>query len=153
MVEDVSFERSSYQEAPLRFEAGTPMIGAAIGLKAAIEFLESLDREKIRESEKLLRERIESELRSMPKVRIFGGAKEKGPIVSFAVEGVHSLDLASMLDCKGIAIRSGHLCAQPLMDLLGCKKVCRASLGLYNTGRDVDLFLESLRSALDLLRN
>lgn len=145
MIEKVEFSHSTYQEPPLRFEAGTPLIGPAIGLKAALEFLMSLDREKIAQKTKALRFSLEEELLQIPGLKMVGTNRDnKEGIVTFSIEGFHPLDVATILDLKHIAVRSGHLCAQPLLKLFGLDAALRVSLGLYNSESDVRRFLSSI---------
>ena len=147
MVQRVDLEMSDYELPPLRFEAGTPMSASAIGLKAALEFL----KQHPSNEKKLLSLATES-LLTIDGLRILGTAPDKAPILSFAIEGVHPLDLASFLDTREIAIRSGHLCAQPLLRFFGLEHVARASFALYNTEEDALRFADAVRTAAKLLR-
>jgi cysteine desulfurase/selenocysteine lyase len=144
MVEHVDFERSSYQEPPLRFEAGTPAIGPAIGLKAALDFLQQAGLHAAAAWEQHLLKLTTDRLSEISNLRIIGTAPEKGPILTFTIENVHPLDLGALLDCKNIAIRTGHLCAQPLLCQFGCESVMRASLAIYNTEEDIERFATAL---------
>jgi cysteine desulfurase / selenocysteine lyase len=146
MIERVDLEKSTYQGTPLRFEAGTPLIGPVIALKTALDFVKThpLD-------ERLLPLATERLLK-IPGLRILGTAPLKGPILTFDIEGVHPLDLATFLDLKEIAIRSGHLCAQPLLRSLGISQACRISFGVYNTPEEVEKFGHALEEALLVLR-
>lgn len=148
MVRRVDFEESQYEDVPLRFEAGTPMSASAIGLKTALEFLES---HRSRHEEELLA-LAAKELTQIDGLRILGTALGKAPILSFAVEGVHPLDLAAYLDTQEIAIRSGHLCAQPLLRHFGLEHVARASFALYNSFDDALRLADKVRSAVNILR-
>jgi len=138
MIERVELENTTYQPPPLRFEAGTPIIGPAIALKEALEFIE-----RHREADFLLPYATER-LQAIPSLRIIGTAPHKGPILTFDIEGIHPLDIATLLDLKNIAIRSGHLCAQPLLRKFGLTAAARASFGLYNTREEVDQFADAL---------
>jgi cysteine desulfurase/selenocysteine lyase len=138
MIEQVELDHTTYQAPPLRFEAGTPMIGAVIALKAALEFIE-----QHRKHESLVDYATEK-LLNIPNLKIIGTAPEKGPILTFHIDGIHPLDLATLLDLENIAIRSGHLCAQPLLRKYGLTAAARASFGIYNTVEEVDLFIEAL---------
>lgn len=138
MIERVDLENTTYQLPPLRFEAGTPIIGSVIALKAALDFIE-----QHRQPDLLLPYATER-LQEIPNLKIIGTAPEKGPILTFHIEGVHPLDLATLLDLKDIAIRSGHLCAQPLLRKFGLTAAARASFGIYNTIHEVDLFVEAI---------
>lgn len=151
MIERVDMEKSTYQLPPLRFEAGTPMIASIIAFKTALDFIENIGRDYLMQhGEKLLRRATEN-LSSIPHLHILGTAPKKGPILTFRIEGVHPLDLATLLDLKNIAIRSGHLCAQPALRCFGQEAVLRASFGIYNTLEEVDLFAEALKQAASAL--
>jgi cysteine desulfurase/selenocysteine lyase len=145
MIERVDFETTTYQAPPLRFEAGTPLIAQVIALKTALEFIE-----ENRQPDTLLPYATER-LQAISGLKIIGTAPHKGPLITFHVEGVHPLDLATLLDLKNIAIRSGHLCAQPLLRKFGLTAVARASFGLYNTQREVDLLADGLVGVLAAL--
>ena len=150
MIEHVELEKSTYQMPPLRFEAGTPLIVSAIALKSALDFIESIGRDALeREGQKLLA-RATHHLSSIPRLQILGASSQKGPILTFTVEGVHPLDLTTLLDLKNIAIRSGHLCAQPILRHFGLETAARASFGIYNTPEEIDFFAEELRRAIHL---
>jgi cysteine desulfurase/selenocysteine lyase len=151
MIDQVFRDRITYNAAPHRFEAGTPPILEAIGLHAAIEWLEGLDRAAIAAHEQALRTHLESRLAELNWVRIFGRAPDKGAITAFAVEGAHPHDVAQVLDRYGLAIRAGHHCAQPLMQRLGVSATARASFGLYNTLHEADRLVEGLLKARQLL--
>jgi cysteine desulfurase/selenocysteine lyase len=147
MIREVHLEKSSYQLPPLRFEAGTPMIAEAIALKAALEFVE-----QNREPDILL-SYATKKIQSIDGIKILGTAPHKVPILTFYIEGVHSLDIATFLDMKSIAIRSGHLCAQPLLRKFGLTSVCRCSFGIYNTLSEVDFFVEQLSKVVSSLKS
>ncbi len=138
MIERVDLEGTTYQSAPLRFEAGTPIIGPVIALKAALEFIEA------NRKPDLLLPYATKRLLEIPNLKIIGTAPEKGPIITFHIEGVHPLDLSTLLDLENIAIRSGHLCAQPLLRKFGLTAAARASFGIYNTVEEVDQFVDAL---------
>jgi cysteine desulfurase/selenocysteine lyase len=146
MIERVELEETSYQLPPLRFEAGTPSIAGVIGLKTALEFVE-----KHRHPDTLLGFATEKLLK-IPGLKIIGTAPEKGPILTFHIEGVHPLDIATLLDLKNISIRSGHLCAQPLLRKFGLTAAARASFGLYNTREEVDQLIEAVMEVGALAR-
>lgn len=138
MIERVEMEQTTYQMPPLRFEAGTPLIAEVIALKTALEFIENH-----REEDSLLAYATK-QLSTVPGLKILGTAPKKGPIITFSIEGVHPLDLGTLLDLKNIAIRTGHLCAQPLLRKFGLTAAARVSFGLYNTKKEVDLLTEAL---------
>lgn len=147
MIERVELGHTTYQQPPLRFEAGTPLISSVIALKSALEFIE-----KHRDHEDLL-PHATKRLKEIPNLKIIGMAPHKGPILTFHIEGIHPLDLATMLDLKNIAIRSGHLCAQPLLRKFGLTAAARASFGLYNTRQEVDQFVEALAVVTGALKS
>lgn len=152
MIEHVSKEEITYNEAPFRFEAGTPPITESVGLKAAIDFLNKIDRGAVLEHENRLYDIAAAELRKRNHIRIFGETKNKAPILTFAIDGIHPHDISQILDKYGVAIRAGHHCAQPLMQRLGVSATARASFGLYNTENEIDIFLHALDKAIQLLR-
>jgi cysteine desulfurase/selenocysteine lyase len=151
MIDVVERERVTYNEPPHRFEAGTPPIIEAVGLKAAIDWLESQDRVAIESHEAALRDRAMSALRELNWVKLHGAAPDKGAIVAFSVEGAHPHDVAQILDRQGVAVRAGHHCAQPLMERLGVTATARASFACYNRLEEVDAFIEALHKARKLL--
>jgi cysteine desulfurase/selenocysteine lyase len=144
MIQSVSFERSTFKRPPFRFEAGTPAIVEAIGLGAAIDYLESLDRDRVRAHEAQLLAHATERLAEIPGLRIYGTADHKAAILSFTLASAHPHDIGTILDRAGIAIRAGHHCAQPLMDRLGVPATARASFGLYNTTEEVDALAQAL---------
>jgi cysteine desulfurase/selenocysteine lyase len=148
MIAHVDLDQTTYAPPPLRFEAGTPMIGSAIALKAALDFIEGIGREQIAAFEDLLLQHATERLSSISHLRILGTAPRKGPILTFEIEGIHPLDLATFLDLKNIAIRSGHLCAQTAMRAFGVETAARASFGVYNTIEEVDRFCDAVQEAL-----
>ena len=151
MIETVTQERVTYNAPPHRFEAGTPPIIEAIGLKAAIDWLGAHDRAAIAAHEHGLKDRLMEGLRGLNWIRLYGQAPEKGAIVAFNIEGAHPHDVAQIVDRHGVAIRAGHHCAQPLMARLGVTATARASIALYNTAEDVDVFLDALVKARKML--
>ncbi|MFM8938870.1 MAG: cysteine desulfurase, partial [Phenylobacterium sp.] len=144
MIDRVDFERITYAEPPLRFEAGTPPIVEAVGLGAAVDWLSSLDRDGIHAHEAALYERAREGVASINGLRILGEAEGKGAVLSFTLEGAHAHDIAQLLDRYGVAVRAGTHCAEPLMRRLGVSSSVRASFALYNTAQEVDAFLEAL---------
>jgi cysteine desulfurase / selenocysteine lyase len=151
MIESVSFEKSAFGPLPFKFEPGTPPIAEVIGLKAALDFIDSLSMKNIQAHEEEVFSYLLNSLKSQSKVKIVGDGFPRIPVVSFQVESLHPLDLATFLDLQGIAVRSGHLCAQPLLKRLGHQALIRASLSLYNTKEEVDLFLDALSKAIHSL--
>ncbi len=152
MIEQVSWEKTTYQKTPLKFEAGTPMIAEVIGLGAAIAYIEDLGRKEIASYEEDLTHYATRKLQEIDGLRILGNAVNKGAIVSFVVEGCHPLDLGTLLDLRGIALRTGHLCTQPAMKRFGITSALRVSFAPYNTFEEIDLFVEVLQAAILSLR-
>jgi len=144
MIDRVDFDHITYAEPPLRFEAGTPAIIEAIGLGAAVKWLEGLDRPAIAAHEHALYEAAAAGLSGIPGARILGTTRDKGAILSFTLEGAHAHDVAQLLDRYGVAVRAGAHCAEPLMRRLGVSSSLRASFALYNTRQEVDAFLDAL---------
>ena len=147
MIRDVTMDMVTYAEPPHRFEAGTPPIVQAIGLGAALEYMESVGREKIAAHEESLRQYAHQRLGAMNSIRIFGDAPGKGAIVSFEMQGAHAHDVATVLDREGVAVRAGTHCAQPLLERFGVTSTCRASFGLYNTVEEIDVLAGALEKA------
>ena len=147
MIDSVTRDGAVYAELPHKFEAGTVNAGGAVGLAAALDYLESIGFEAIHAQEQALTRRAFEGMREIPGVHILGSddPDRHGGILSFTVDGVHPHDIASILDANGVAIRAGHHCAQPLLQYLGVRSCARASLAFYNTPEDVDRFLEALR--------
>lgn len=151
MIDRVSQDAITYNTPPHRFEAGTPPILEAIGLGAAITWLEGIDRTAAAAHERALTAQVMERLRALNWVRLYGVAGEKSGIVAFNVEGAHPHDVAQVLDRYGVAIRAGHHCAQPLMTRLGAAATARASMGIYTDQSDIDAFIEALAKARKLL--
>jgi cysteine desulfurase/selenocysteine lyase len=151
MIEIVERDRVTYNEAPHKFEAGTPPILQAIGFGAAIDWLGQFDYAEIEAHENALYERAYEALRGVNGLTVHGTATGKGAVLSFSIEGAHPHDLAQILDRYGVAVRAGHHCAQPLMDHLGVSATARASFAIYNTIEEVDAFIEALHKARGML--
>ncbi len=151
MIETVTFLQTTYQELPLKFEAGTPMIAEVIGLGAALDYVNAIGLDHIQKWERQLLEYATTRLKQIPGLQIIGTAAEKGALISFVIQGIHSLDLGTLLDLKGIAIRTGHHCAQPIMRFFGIPSTVRLSFAFYNTFEDIDQFLMALQDAIRLL--
>jgi cysteine desulfurase / selenocysteine lyase len=152
MIEKVSFSKTTYNELPYKFEAGTPNVSGAVGLSAAIDYLESLDRQAITDYENFLLDYATSKLSEIDGLTIIGSQCAKASVVSFNIDGVHAQDLGMMLDQQGIAVRTGHHCAMPLMDALNINGTVRASFSFYNTVEEIDLLHSAINKALSLLR-
>ena len=151
MIADVYEDRLTFADPPHKFEAGTPPIADAIGLGAAIRWLERHDRTAIMEHERALMDRAVTGMAAIEGVRMIGTAQDKGAIISFAMEGAHPHDIAQILDKYGIAVRAGHHCAQPLMRHMGVSATARASFAIYNTIEEADAFVDALKKARDFL--
>lgn len=153
MVDRVTFARTTYAPVPLKFEAGTANFIGAIGLGEAIAFLSRFDAAEIEAHETMLRRRAEERLSAIPGLRVYGETADKCAIVSFNIEGAHHYDVGMILDKLGIAVRTGHHCAEPVMDHFGITGMCRASLALYNTTAEVDALAAGVERAVRMLRN
>jgi len=151
MILSVSFEKTTYNELPYKFEAGTPAIAAAIGLGEAIDYLAGFDFDALMEHEDDLLAYAEDALRTIPGLRIIGTAKEKAGLHSFVIDGVHPHDIGTILDHEGVAVRTGHHCAQPVMNRFGVPATARASFAIYNTRDDVDRLIEGLASVQKMM--
>ena len=146
MIETVTLETVEYNEPPHRFEAGTPPIVQAIGLGAALDYMESIGRDKIEAHENRLRDYARKRLKDVNSLRLTGDSDDKGAIFSFEMEGVHPHDISMMIDREGIAVRAGTHCAQPLLNRFGTTATCRASFALYNPKSEVDALVDALQS-------
>ncbi len=151
MIKEVRFEGTVFNDAPHKFEAGTPNIAGFIGLGAAVDYLSTLGMHNVEAREQELLAHFNQALSTIEGLRIFGQAREKAAVVSFLIEGAHAHDLATLLDLEGVAIRSGHHCAHPLMQRFGVPATCRASLAFYNTHEEVDAFVAALQKVRKLL--
>ena len=147
MIVEVTEDIVTYNEPPHRFEAGTPPIVQAIGLGAALDYMDSIGRERIAAHEAMLRDYAHERLRSINSLRIFGDAPGKGAIVSFELQGIHAHDVSMVIDRQGVAVRAGTHCAQPLLKRFGVTSTCRASFGMYNTKAEIDILAEALEKA------
>ena len=151
MIKEVRYEGTIFSDAPHRFEAGTPNIAGHVGLGAAVTYLEGIGMDAVAAREQTLLAHLTEEMRRIDGLRILGTAPEKAAVVSFLVEGAHAHDLATLLDLEGVAVRSGHHCAHPLMQFLGVPATCRASLAFYNTHDEIEAFASALRKVRGLL--
>lgn len=152
MIEKVTFAETTYNVLPLKFEAGTPMIAEVMGLGAAIDYLQTIGLENIQNWEHELLAYATGQLEQIPGLKIIGQAAQKGALISFSVEGMHPLDIGTFLDLKGIAIRTGHHCAQPVMQFFNVPATARASFAFYNTKEEIDVFAVALQSIARLLK-
>ena len=151
MIRTVSFERSEWNDLPWKFEAGTPDIAGGIGLKAALDYLNTLDFEGALRHEHALLDYATSRVAEVPGMRIIGTAREKAGVLSFVIDGLHPQDLGVLLDSQGVAIRTGHHCAMPVLSRYGLSGTARASFAFYNTREDVDRFFTALAKACQIL--
>jgi cysteine desulfurase/selenocysteine lyase len=152
MISKVTFERTTYNELPFKFEAGTPHIAGGICLGEAIKFLSGLDIVAIQKHEKELADYAQDMLDTFEDMTIIGEAKKKTSVVSFSMEGVHPFDIGTLLDKQGIAVRTGHHCTQPLMDFFGIPGTVRASFAFYNTREEVDTFIAAVEKSINMLK-
>jgi cysteine desulfurase/selenocysteine lyase len=150
MISSVTFEKTIFNKLPYKFEAGTPHIAGGIGLGAAIKYIESIGLERIEQHEAGLLAYGTEQLRNCPGVRIIGTAQAKTSVISFMVEGIHPHDIGTILDQEGIAIRTGHHCAQPVMDFFGVPATARASFALYNTREEIDALVVGIRKVTEV---
>jgi cysteine desulfurase/selenocysteine lyase len=151
MVKEVTFAKTTYQDAPLKFEAGTPSIADVIGLGAAIDYFTSFDLKAIREHESNLLKIATEKLSDIEGIEIYGKARNKTSLITFNIEGVHSLDLGVLLGLKGVAIRTGAMCASPVLKRLKAQTAARISFALYNIEEEIDIFLNALKETRALL--
>ncbi|HEV8286451.1 MAG TPA: cysteine desulfurase [Chitinophagaceae bacterium] len=151
MIKEVRFEKTIYNDLPYKYEAGTPNIADTIAFKAALDFVNQIGKEKIRKHEEELLTYATSQLEQMPGVKIIGKAKEKVSVVSFVVDGMHPQDIGILLDNRGIAVRTGHHCAEPCMRFFEIPGTVRASFAMYNTKEEIDELIIGLQRAIKML--
>ncbi len=152
MIKEVTFEKTTYNELPFKFEAGTPNIADVIVMKPAIEFINHFGKANIREHEDKLLRYATQKLKAIDGLKIIGDVENKVSVISFIIDGVHPQDLAILLDNQGIAVRTGHHCAQPLMQCLGIVGTTRVSFAAYNTLEEIDVMVQALEKSLKMLR-
>jgi cysteine desulfurase/selenocysteine lyase len=152
MISSVTFEKSTWNVLPHKFEAGTPNIAGVVALGAAIDYLRRLGIERIAAHEDALLAQATAKLAGLPGLRIVGTAPEKAAVVSFTLEGIHPHDIGTVLDQEGVAVRTGHHCAQPVMDFFGVPATARASFGLYNAPEEIDALVAGVRRAIEMFR-
>jgi cysteine desulfurase/selenocysteine lyase len=151
MIREVRFEGTVFNDGPHRFEAGTPNIAGHIGLGAAVDYLDAIGMDAIEARESELLAHATEALRKIDGLRIIGTAPEKAAVISFLVQGAHAHDLATLLDLEGVAVRSGHHCAHPLLQFYGVPATCRASFAFYNTHEEIERFAAALTKVRRLL--
>ena len=150
MIRSVTFEKTLYNDLPYKFEAGTPNIGGAIGLGVAIDYITQLGIDNIAAHEHDLLVYGSEALLRIPGVRLIGTARQKAAVISFLIEGIHPHDIGTVLDRQGIAVRTGHHCAQPVMDWFNIPATTRASLAFYNTFAEIDALAAGLRKVKEI---
>jgi cysteine desulfurase/selenocysteine lyase len=150
MISSVTFEKTLYNRLPYKFEAGTPNIAGGIALGAAVDYLEAIGLERIAAYEADLLDYGTSALSSIPGVRIVGTAEDKASVLSFVLDGIHPHDIGTILDQEGVAIRTGHHCAQPVMDFFKVPATARASLAFYNTREEIDALVAAIRKVTEV---
>ena len=144
MIDRVTFEKTTWNVPPFRFEAGTPPIAAAIGLGAAVEYINSIGMEHLEQREKELMEYALRKIRQVEGIRLVGEAEERSAVISFVMDGIHAQDVGTLLDKQGVAVRTGHHCAQPILERFGLTATARASFAFYNTEEEIDRLIDGL---------
>jgi cysteine desulfurase/selenocysteine lyase len=152
MVDTVSFEKTTFNVLPYKFEAGTPNVGAALGLETAIQFMQGLDRMEVEAHESQLLQSAIEKLSEIDGIRFIGEAAHRSGLVSFIIDGIHPYDLGTIIDKMGVAVRTGHHCAEPVMTRFGIPGTVRASFALYNTMDEVEVFVNAVKKAAMMLR-
>ena len=152
MVDTVSFEKTTFNVLPYKFEAGTPNVGAALGLETAVQFLQGLDRREVEAHESQLLQSAIEKLSDIDGIRFIGEAEHRSGLVSFIIDGIHPYDLGTIIDKMGVAVRTGHHCAEPVMIRFGIPGTVRASFALYNTMEEVEVFVNAVKKAAMMLR-
>jgi cysteine desulfurase/selenocysteine lyase len=152
MVDTVSFEKTTFNKLPFKFEAGTPNVGAALGLETAIKFIESFDRQEVAQHEEALVAATIEGLSKIDGMRFIGQAPERSGLVSFIIDGIHPYDLGTIIDKMGVAVRTGHHCAEPVMTRFGIPGTVRASFAMYNTMEEVEVLVKAVTRAANMLR-
>ncbi len=152
MVDTVSFEKTTFNVLPYKFEAGTPNVGAALGLETAIQFMQGLDRMEVEAHESQLLQSAIEKLSEIDGIRFVGEAAHRSGLVSFIIDGIHPYDLGTIIDKMGVAVRTGHHCAEPVMTRFGIPGTVRASFAMYNTMEEVEVFVNAVKKAAMMLR-
>jgi cysteine desulfurase/selenocysteine lyase len=153
MIKTVTMEKSTWNEIPWKFEAGTPNIAQAIGLGTAVDYLSTLGMEAVKEYEQMLTQYALDKFQNIPGMTVYGNAPERGSVISFNVDGIHPHDMAQILDQSGIAVRAGHHCAQPIMKKLEVSATTRASFYIYNTTEEIDHLINCILKAKEFMTN
>src|SRR5258708_7741570 len=152
MIKEVTFAKTTYNDLPYKFEAGTPNIADVVALKEAVNFINSIGKDQIAEYENELLAYTVEKLSVIPSVKLIGTAKQKLAVQSFVIEGIHHFDIGQMLDTRGIAVRTGHHCTQPLMDSIGIEGTVRASFSIYNTKEEIDELVEGVKRIVNFMK-
>jgi cysteine desulfurase/selenocysteine lyase len=152
MIKEVTFDKTTYNDLPYKFEAGTPNIADTVAFKAALDFVNEVGKDNIRKHEEALTKYAMEKLSKIDGVRLIGAAKHKTSVVSFIVDGVHPQDMGILLDNYGIAVRTGHHCCQPLMNRFEIPGTVRASFAMYNTKEEVDELVKGVEKAIKMLK-
>lgn len=152
MVDTVSFEKTTFNKVPFKFEAGTPNVGAALGLETAVKFIQSFDRQEVEAYEDELLRYATEKLSSIEGMRFIGQAPKRNGLISFVIDGIHPYDLGTIIDKMGVAVRTGHHCAEPVMTFFGIPGTVRASFAMYNTKEEIDIFVKAVERAANMLR-
>ncbi len=152
MVDTVSFEKTTFNKVPFKFEAGTPNVGAALGLETAVKFIQSFDRQEVEAYEDELLRYATEQLSGIEGMRFIGQAPKRNGLVSFVIDGIHPYDLGTIIDKMGVAVRTGHHCAEPVMTFFGIPGTVRASFAMYNTKEEIDIFVKAVDKAANMLR-
>lgn len=151
MIKEVTFEHTTYNDLPFKYEAGTPDIEGAIAMAAAVDYMNDIGLERIAAHETKLEQQTTAALKEIKGIQLFGTAPQKSSVVSFRIDGIHHYDLGTLLDQMGVAVRTGHHCCQPLMARYGITGTVRASFAVYNTEQEVDALVEATKKAASML--
>jgi cysteine desulfurase/selenocysteine lyase len=152
MVDKVSFEKTTFNKVPFKFEAGTPNVGAALGLETAVKFIQSFDRQEVEAYEDELMRYATEKLSAIEGIRFIGQAPKRNGLISFVIDGIHPYDLGTIIDKMGVAVRTGHHCAEPVMTFFDIPGTVRASFAMYNTKEEIDIFVKAVERAANMLR-
>lgn len=151
MVDTVSFEKTTFNKVPFKFEAGTPNVGAALGLETAVKFIQSFDRKEVEAYEDELLRYATEKLSGIDGMRFIGQAPKRNGLISFVIDGIHPYDLGTIIDKMGVAVRTGHHCAEPVMTFFGIPGTVRASFAMYNTKEEINIFIKAVEKAANML--
>ncbi len=152
MVDTVSFEKTTFNKVPFKFEAGTPNVGAALGLETAVKFIQSFDRQAVEAYEDELLRYATEKLSGIEGMRFIGQAPKRNGLISFVIDGIHPYDLGTIIDKMGVAVRTGHHCAEPVMTFFGIPGTVRASFAMYNTKEEINIFVKAVERAANMLK-